>query len=118
MLDGDASSIWHTMYSVTVAKYPHWVDFDANETKLMKGFTFLPRQEGTNGWIKDYEIYVSQDGKTWGEPICKGTFARDAKLKKVLFDKPVRARYIRFRALSEQNGQDYASGAEFTLIAE
>ena len=118
MLDGDASSIWHTMYSVTVAKYPHWVDFDANETKLMKGFTFLPRQEGTNGWIKDYEIYVSQDGKTWGDPICKGTFARDAKLKKVLFDKPVRARYIRFRALSEQNGQDYASGAEFTLIAE
>jgi beta-galactosidase len=36
----------------------------------------------------------------------------------VLFDKPVKARYIRFRALSEQNGTDFGSGAEFTLIAE
>ena len=118
LLDGDESTIWHTMYSITLAKYPHWVDFDANEVKTMKGFTFLPRQDGSNGWVKDYEIYVSQDGKNWGEPIAKGTFANNAELKKVMFGKPVRARYIRFRALSEQHGQDYASGAEFQLIAE
>ena len=49
------------MYSITLAKYPHWVDFDAAEPKLMKGFTFLPRQSGQNGWVKDYEVYVSQD---------------------------------------------------------
>lgn len=118
LLDGDESSIWHTMYSITLAKYPHWIDFDANEMKLMKGFTFLPRQSGSNGWVKDYEIYVSQDGKSWGEPIAKGTFANTGELKKVMFNKPVRARYIRFRALNEQHGQDYASGAEFQLIAE
>ncbi len=118
LVDGDPSTIWHTMYSITQAKYPHWIDFDAGEAKLMKGFSLLPRQSGVNGWVKDYEIYVSQDGKSWGEPVQKGTFAGNAELKKVLFAKPVRARYIRFRALSEQNGQDYASGAEFTLIAE
>jgi beta-galactosidase len=43
LLDGDPSSIWHTMYSVTVAQYPHWVDFDAGSSKTIKGFTFLPR---------------------------------------------------------------------------
>ncbi len=58
------------------------------------------------------------DGKEWGEPIPKGTFARDPKEKKVMFDKPVKARYIRFTALSEQRGQDYASGAELTILAE
>ena len=59
------------------------------------------------------------DGKEWGEPILKGTFARDLKEeKKVMFDKPVKARYIRFTALSEQRGQDYASGAELTILAE
>ena len=31
--------------------------------------------------------------------------------------KPVKARYIRFTALSEQNGQDFASGAEITILA-
>ena len=118
MVDGDPATMWHTMYSITLAKYPHWVDFDAAEPKLMKGFTLLPRQSGNNGWVKDYEIYVSQDGKNWGEPICKGTFAANAELKRVMFNKPVKARYIRFRALNEQNGQDFASGAEFSLIAE
>lgn len=53
-----------------------------------------------------------------GEPILKGTFARDLKEKKVMFEKPVKARYIRFTALSEQRGQDYASGAELTILAE
>lgn len=118
LVDGDAETIWHTMYSITLAKYPHWVDFDAGETKLMKGFTLLPRQSGRNGWIKNYEIYVSQDGKEWGQPIAQGVFSNNADLKKVLFEKPVKARYIRFRALSEQNGNDYASAAEFSLIAD
>ena len=118
LTDGDPSTIWHTMYSITLAKYPHWVDFDAGETKLMKGFSMQPRTSGQNGWIKDYEIYVSQDGKNWGEPICKGTFPKNADLKKVMFDKPVKARYIRLRALNEQNGEDFASGAEFNLIAD
>ena len=117
LTDGDPNTIWHTMYSVTVAKYPHWVDLDAGEVKEIKGFTYLPRQNGGNGNIKDYSIQVSMDGKEWGEPVNKGTFARDSKEKRVLFDKPVKARYIRFTALSEQNGQDFASGAEITILA-
>lgn len=118
LTDGDPATIWHTMYSVTVAKYPHWVDFDAGEVKNIKGFTYLPRQDGNNGNIKDYSIQVSMDGKEWGEPVKKSTFANNLKEKKVVFDKPVKARYIRFTALSEQNGQDFASGAEITILAD
>lgn len=118
LTDGDPATIWHTMYSVTVAKYPHWVDFDAGEVKNIKGFTYLPRQDGNNGNIKDYSIQVSMDGKEWGEPVKKGTFTNNLKEKKVVFDKLVKARYIRFTALSEQNGQDFASGAEITILAD
>ena len=119
LVDGDPSTFWHTMYSITLAKYPHWVDFDAGKQKVIKGFTYLARQDGSlNGCIKDYEIYVSNDNKTWGEPILKGHFEKTAKLQKVMLNKPVKARYFRLRALNEQNGQDYASGSEFTLIAE
>lgn len=119
LVDGDPSTIWHTMYSITLAKYPHWVDFDAGKQKLIKGFTYLARQDGSlNGCIKDYEIYVSNDNKTWGEPVVKGSFEKTAKLQKVMFGKPVKARYVRLRALNEQSGQDYASGAEFTLVTE
>ena len=119
LVDGDPSTFWHTMYSITLAKYPHWVDFDADKEKVIKGFTYLPRQDGSlNGCIKDYEIYVSNDNKNWGNPILKGKFEKSAKLQKVMFGKPVKARYVRLRALNEQNGQDYASGAEFTLVTE
>ena len=118
LTDGDPNTIWHTMFSVTVAKYPHWVDLDAGEVKQIKGFSFLPRQDGSNGNIKDYSISVSLDGKNWGEPVLKGTFENNLKEKKVLFDQPVKARYIRFTALSEQRGQDFASGAELVILAD
>ena len=119
LVDGDPSTIWHTMYSITLAKYPHWVDFDAGKQKVIKGFSYLARQDGSlNGCIKDYEIYVSNDNKNWGEPVAKGSFEKIAKLQKVMFGKPVKARYVRLRALNEQSGQDYASGAEFTLVTE
>lgn len=118
LTDGDSNTIWHTMYSVTVAKHPHWVDLDAKEVRIIKGFTYLPRQSGTNGNVKDYTIHASLDGKNWGEPIVKGTFDKSSKEKKVMFNNAIQARYIRFTALSEQNGTDFASGAEITILAD
>lgn len=118
LVDGDPGSIWHTMYSVTVAKYPHWVDLDAGEVRTIKGFTYLPRQDSSNGNVKNYNIQVSMDGQNWSEPVAQGSFANDRKEKSVHFDKPVKARFVRFVALSEQSGQDYASGAELSILAE
>ena len=119
LVDGDPGTYWHTMYSITLAKYPHWVDFDAGEPRLIKGFSYLARQDGSlNGCVKDYEIYVSNDKEHWGTPVAKGQLRRTADAQRVMLDKPVKARYLRFRALSEQHGEDYASGAEFSIIAE
>lgn len=119
LVDNDPSTIWHTMYSITVPKYPHWIDFDCNEVKMLKGFTYLPRQDGSpNGNIKGYKIQVSLDGKTWSEAVSEGEFENNAKEKKVLFAKPLKARYLRFTALSSQNGADFASGAEFSVLVE
>ena len=116
LVDGDANTIWHTMYSVTVAQYPHWIDFDAGEECTIKGFSYLPRQDGGyNGNIKNYEIFISSDGKEW-KSIKKGTFENNANIKRVLFDAPVKMRYIRFTALSSHNGADFAAGAEFEII--
>lgn len=119
MLDGDPSTIWHTMYSVTVAIYPHYIDFDANEEVMIKGFKYMPRQDGgNNGNIKDYSIQISNDRENWSEPVAKGAFENNSKVQTVIFDKPVKARYVRFNGLSSQNGQDFGSGAEFELIKE
>ena len=115
LVDGDFDSIWHTTYGVTVAQYPHWVDFDCGQEKNIKGFTFLPRQDdSTNGDIKDWRLEVSNDNENWTE-IAHGTFDKDKDIKRVDFE-PVNARYVRFVALSSQNGADYASGSEFNIL--
>ncbi|WP_400262325.1 discoidin domain-containing protein [Sphingobacterium sp. SG20118] len=118
LLDGDPTTIWHSMYSVTVAQYPHWVDFDANAIKMIKGFTYTPRQGGGNGNIKGYKLQVSTDGKNWSDPAAEGNFENNGKPKTINLAKPVKGRFIRFTAMSSQNGQDFASGAEFSVSAE
>ena len=119
LVDGNPNTIWHSAYSVTVAKHPHWVDFDLSKEVSFKGISYLPRtDEAGNGDVKDFSISVSDDAKTWKE-VHKGSFSQNRGTpQQVLFKAPVKARYVRFTALSEQYGQDFASGAEFGLIAE
>ena len=119
LVDGNPNTIWHSAYSVTVAKHPHWVDFDLSKAVSFKGISYLPRtDEAGNGDVKDFSISVSDDAKTWKE-VHKGSFSYNrGTVQQVLFKAPVKARYVRFTALSEQYGQDFASGAEFGLIAE
>ena len=116
LTDGDPSTYWHTMYSVTVANHPHWVDFDCGGVKTIKGFTYLPRQDSNNGNIKKYSIQVSNDGKTWGKAVAEGEFENNRKEKTILLTTPVKARFVRLTALSEQLGQDFATGAEFKVL--
>ena len=118
LTDGDANTLWHTMYSVTVAKHPHWVDLDAGEMKNFKGIKFLPRQDSSSGRIKDYTVQVSQDGKEWSDPIHTGTFDASDKEKSITFTTPSAGRYLRFTALNSHRNQDYATGAEIEVIAE
>ena len=119
LVDGKPETIWHTAYGVTVTQYPHTVDFDCGEVQTIKGFTYLPRQDGgANGNIKGYRVQLSNDCKTWSAPVAEGEFQRSSNLQRVMLQTPQRARYLRFTALSSHNGLDFASGAEFTVLAE
>lgn len=119
LVDKDPNSFWHTAYGVTVTKYPHTIDFDCGENKNLQGFTYLPRQDGgANGNIKAYRVQLSTDGQTWSEPVAEGNFENNANVQRIRFARPQRARYLRFIALSAQNGLDFASGAEFTVLAD
>ncbi len=116
LIDGDPNTIWHTTHSVTVAKYPHWVDFDMSEVRNIKGFTYLPYDDWS-AKIKEYSFSVSTDGKNWTE-IKKGNFDTSSDLKRVMFDQAIKARYVRFTALSQHYGQDFAAGSEFSVLEE
>jgi len=118
LTDGDAGTYWHTIYSVTVAKHPHWIEFDAGNKKKIKGFTWLPRQDSSNGNVKDYRIHVSMDGKNWGDPVAEGSFENNRKEKRIMLPKTIEGRFVRFTALNAHDGHDFATGAEFQMLSE
>ena len=82
----------------------------------MGGFSYMPRQDGVNGRVAKYEFYVSMDGKDWGAPVASGQFPQSSDQTKVFFSKLIQARYFKFRALSEQQGQNWASVGELDIL--
>lgn len=116
LVDGKNETLWETIHSVTVAKYPHWVDFDAGRDANISGFKIVPRENGKDGLINEFCIYTSKDGKNWGAPILEGRLANSNKPTILKTNKIVRARYIRFKAISSHEGDDVATMAEFSII--
>jgi hypothetical protein len=119
-LDGDPSTIWHTEWFE--GSLPHELVLDLGARYALDAFRYLPRPYSgstwqTNGRIKDYEIYVSEDATTWGTPAAAGTLANTAAEKEVVFDSTRIGRYVRLVALSEVNGHPrWISMAEFNLV--
>lgn len=58
VIDGDASTIWHSKYSPD-QPYPHSLTFDMKSEQEIAAFSYQPRQDSsTNGDIKGYKLYV------------------------------------------------------------
>jgi hypothetical protein len=76
----------------------------------------LPRQdESDHGTIKDYEFYVSDDGRNFGQPVKKGAF-EPGKEEKIETFEPIKCRFIELKAISEINGLPWTSAAEIGVI--
>ncbi|MBC7773261.1 MAG: alpha-L-fucosidase [Pyrinomonadaceae bacterium] len=121
LIDDNPSTIWHTRYMPDTPKQPHEVVIDLGESLTLKGFTYLPRQNGPNGTILKYEVSLSSDGKNWGKPVAAGEFPNiknNPMLQRIPFSEPTPARYLKFVALSEINGQPWASAAELGVITQ
>ncbi|WBQ03695.1 endo-alpha-N-acetylgalactosaminidase family protein [Kribbella sp. CA-293567] len=115
-LDGNPSTLWHSAWSQvpTPATYPHHVTLDLGTTYQVNGFSYLPRQSGTNGMVKGYELYVSADGQSWGEPVKTGAFPNSIAAQRVDFTaKP--GRYLKFVGTSSLNGAVFGSAAELNV---
>jgi hypothetical protein len=117
-IDGNPNTIWHTAWDRSAPAYPHEIQIELPESREIKGFTYLPRQDMSNGWIAKYEVYVSADGENWGEAAATGTFERDRDKKEVLFNEARQGRFFRFVAHLGFGGQRFASAAEIDLIIE
>ncbi len=114
--DNDPETIWHTRWSTGSDPYPHEIQVDLGATYRIYNFTYLTRQTGVNGRIKDYELYISEDQYNWGDPVSSGTWVNTSAPQSIDFPDDIIGKYFRLLALSEINGNAWASAAEFTMV--
>ena len=116
-IDGDPSTMWHTAWSEVEpdAPYPHWITIDLGASYDVGEFSYLPRQVGTNGRMKDYQLYVSTDGQTWGTPVSTGSLLEGTAETKLTFT-PKTGRYVKLLGLNAWNGAVFGGAAELNVF--
>ena len=115
-IDDDPTTIWHTSWSQSSQACPHEIQINLGATQTINGIRYLPRQDGgVNGTIAKYEVYVSNDGINWGNPVAQWTFTKDTTEKEVL-SPATNGQFLRLVALSEIKGKAWTSVAEWDVI--
>ena len=88
-LDGELASRWDTGRPM---KPGDWFVLDLGVESTIKGLT-LDTKNSSNDYPRGYEVYVSFDGGSWGEPVITGKGTNP--ITEIKFGKPVRTRFIK-----------------------
>ena len=119
IVDGDISTYFHSSYdNSNKTPFPHEYIIDLGGEKTFNNLEIYTRQSNQVGVIGYYEIFVADeyDGdKTVWTPISedktrKGNSSAPADIKLSL--QPVKARYLKIKALNNRDGYD------ITILAE
>jgi len=115
-VDGQAGTFWHSRWSSDAPSHPHWLAVDFGQTLKLGAVVVQQRQDGnSNGRVNACEVYVSADGKQWGEPVAKAALQNKAGEQVIAFKAPVQGRHLKVVALSEAAGQKFAALAELDV---
>ncbi|MEL6698994.1 MAG: discoidin domain-containing protein [Bacteroidota bacterium] len=100
MLDGDPNTYFQTNGS---DPFPHEIVLDLGESKNINQLTIRPRQDQTQGRLKDYVIYISDDPQAWGDMQARSQVLYEFNTdrdQKVMGFGAVSGRYLRIVGLS------------------
>ncbi|MEP7377417.1 MAG: alpha-L-fucosidase [Chitinophagaceae bacterium] len=115
VLDGDPSTAWHPGKD---KKMPVDLVIDLGKEEMLSGFRYLPDQNIWNpGIISNYEFYISNDNAEW-KLADAGEFSniKNNPLWQSKNFSPVKARYVKFHALRNIDGNDEIGYAEVDVI--
>ncbi|WP_332914301.1 discoidin domain-containing protein [Algoriphagus boritolerans] len=93
------------------------LELDLRDEVNLSGFTYLPMQARyPSGYISEYSLEVSLDGKTW-KGISKGEFSniQNSPIEQMVRFDQAAARFIRFKALKTTD-RNPATFGEFGVL--
>lgn len=124
--DADLLASWDTSVWAPDAEPPHEIVIDLGESRDVIGFVYNPQQReykgmiipSGKGLIRGYSFQISDDGTTWGPPLCQGEFGNieHNPLRQVVkASAPQSGRYVKFIATSAVERR-HVSASEIGVI--
>lgn len=110
VIDGNATTYWHSRWTSNAAVYPHELIIDMGAVATAKGLSITQRG-GLSRAVKDAELFISTDGMTY---VSAGIFQfRNANgVQYYDFNSPKSFRYFKLVVRSAWDGLQFASLAE------
>jgi hypothetical protein len=108
-IDGNTSTFWSTN-----GTFPAWFVIDMGSAKTFDTVTVLPRQDGNLDFPGSIEIYVSDDGSTWGTAIYTASGLPNNATQKIFgpfSGGAVTHRWVKYNILSQASGARIYQGA-------
>jgi hypothetical protein len=116
-IDGNPNTIWHTEWKDRSPSHPHEIIIDMGRIQNVNFVTHLPRQDGSShGRILEYQIYLGMNLDSMAL-VATGSFPEEETQNTIEIN-PTKARYLRFVALSELDGNPWTSIAEIGVMYE
>jgi PKD repeat protein len=114
--DGDPATYWHSVHGNSM-RLPQSLTIDLGASQTLCGLIYLPRPDGGNGTIAEFDLHGSADGERWGEALASGRFTERRGANEIRFPTAHGVRYVRLTARSAMNkSPHWASVAELTLL--
>lgn len=113
VIDGSASTYWHSQWSSNEASYPHELVIDLGATRIASGLSYTHRN-GLSRAVKNIQVLYSSDGTnfnsaaTYEVPNLNGPQYLD-------FTSALSFRYLKVIAIDAWDGEHFASIAELGL---
>lgn len=115
-IDGDPSTYWHSTHG-TSRLLPQSITIDLGAPREICGMIYLPRPDGGNGSIAEFDLHGSADGETWGEPMASGRFMVRRGASELRFAPVHGIRFVRLTAKTAINkSPHWASVAELIFL--
>ncbi|MCZ4245702.1 discoidin domain-containing protein [Pedobacter punctiformis] len=110
LIDGNASTYWHSRWKGVIATYPHEIVVDMAAVKNLQGIS-LTQRSSLQRAVKNLEILTSTDGISF---TSAGNYIAANSNKVQYFDFPASksARYFKIIANSAYDGSQYVAIAE------
>ncbi|WP_316824221.1 discoidin domain-containing protein [Pedobacter miscanthi] len=113
LIDGNASTYWHSRWSSPATSYPHNVVIDLGSLKTANGLS-LTQRSGLSRSVKNFEVLTSTDGINFTS-VNNYVAANTNGAQYFSFGSPKSLRYFKIIANSAYDGLQFAALAELGL---